>query len=99
MLLDEFFTDSGSVKSNDSKEQQVKSHENSENNRCKYSDSDDDMNKDNSDGSSTDLKVYEEDDDECQVSNGEHRSMSKTVLPKDLQELVKEALAELKPAE
>lgn len=98
MLLDEFFTDSGSVKSNDSKEQQLKSHENSEYNRSKYSDSDDD-NKENSDGSSTDLKAYEDDDDECQVSNGEHRSMSKTVLPKDLQELVKEALAELKPPE
>nr|XP_021197211.2 coiled-coil domain-containing protein 149 [Helicoverpa armigera] len=101
MLLDEFLTDTGSDKSNDSKEHPLKSHESSENNRSKYSDSDDDMNKENSDGSSGDLgKAYDDDeDDECQLTSSEHRNMSKTVLPQNLQDLVKEALAELKPSE
>ncbi|XP_022834964.1 coiled-coil domain-containing protein 149 [Spodoptera litura] len=100
MLMDEFLTDSGSVKSNDSKEQ-LKSHDSSENNRNKFSDSDDEMNKDTSDGSSGDLrKTYDDDEDEDDVEECQElrRNMSKTVLPQDLQDLVKEALAELKPA-
>lgn len=95
--MDEFLTDSErSVKSNDSKEKET-SIENGENNRTKYSDSDDDLNKENSDGSSADSrKSYE--NDEYQI-NGENRCISKTVLPQELEELVKEALAELKPPE
>lgn len=99
MLMDEFLTDSGSVKSNDSKEQ-LKSHDSSENNRNKFSDSDDEMNKETSDGSSGDLrKTYDDDDDEDDVEECQElrRNLSKTVLPQDLQDLVKEALAELKP--
>ncbi|XP_075975177.1 coiled-coil domain-containing protein 149-like [Anticarsia gemmatalis] len=97
MLMDEFLTDSErSVKTNYSKDKE-KSHENGENNMNKYSDSDDDMNKDNSDGSSADLRKNYDDYDDCQ-QNGENRCISKTVLPQELEELVKEALAELKPS-
>lgn len=96
MLLDEFLTDSGSVKSNDSKDQ-LKSHDSSENNRSKYSDSDDDMTKENSEGSSGDLRKSC-DEDEC-LDAGGNRNISKTVLPQELQELVKEAMAELKPSD
>ncbi|CAB3254726.1 unnamed protein product [Arctia plantaginis] len=98
MLMDEFLTDSEkSVQSNESKEKE-KSHENNEHNKCKYSDSDDEMNKENSDGSSVGFRnSYGNDDDGQQ--NGENQSMSKTVLPQELEELVKEALAQLKMSE
>lgn len=95
MLLDEILTDSGSVKSNDSKEQ-LKTNDSPDYNRSKYSDSDDDMAKGSSEGSSGDLrKTYG--DTEYQ-DNGDGRIITKTELPQDLQELVKEALAELKPS-
>lgn len=95
MLLDEILTDSGSVKSNDSKDQ-LKTNDSSDYNRSKYSDSDDEMAKGSSEGSSGDLrKTY--DGTEYQ-ENGDRRSITKTELPQDLQELVKEALAELKPS-
>lgn len=88
MLLEEFLPDSGSVKSEDTKDKEIKENTKSDNNTSKYSDSDDD-NKDYSDGSS-DLK-----------SEGGEFGMtsiaSKTVLPLELELLVKEALAELKP--
>ncbi|XP_026318994.1 coiled-coil domain-containing protein 149 isoform X2 [Hyposmocoma kahamanoa] len=88
MLLEEFLPDSGSVKSEDAKDKEIKENTKSDNNKSKYSDSDDD-NKDYSDGSS-DLK-----------SDGGEFGMtsiaSKTVLPLELELLVKEALAELKP--
>lgn len=98
MLLDEFLTDSEkSVQSNESKEKE-QFHENDEHNRCKYSDSDDELNKENSDGSSADIRHSYGDDDDGQ-QNGENQSMSKTVLPLELEELVKEALAQLKMSE
>ncbi|CAD0201805.1 unnamed protein product [Chrysodeixis includens] len=95
MLLDEILTDSGSVKSNDSKEQ-LKTNDSLDYNRSKYSDSDDDMAKGSSEGSSGDLrKTYDSTDYQ---ENGDGRNITKTELPQDLQELVKEALAELKPS-
>lgn len=88
MLLEEFLPDSGSVKSEGSKDKESKENQKPENSKSKYSDSDDENN-DYSDGSS-DLK-----------SNGGEFEMSsitsKTVLPLELELLVKEALAELKP--
>ncbi|KAI5646083.1 hypothetical protein NE865_01976 [Phthorimaea operculella] len=87
MLLDEFLPDSGSAKSEEFKS---KDKEIIENPKEKYVDSDDE--KENSDESS-DLR-----------SNGDGSSdfggkglTSKTVLPYELEQLVKEALAELKP--
>lgn len=86
MLLEEFLPDSGSVKSEEAKDKETNEHKKTD--KSKYSDSDDD-NKDYSDGSS-DLK-----------SEGGEFGMasitSKTVLPLELELLVKEALAELKP--
>lgn len=98
MLLDEFLTDSErSIKSADSKEKE-QSIGKREPITCKYSDSDEEMNKENSDGSSADLrKTYNDDDDEC-TEIGENLKI-KTVLPQELEELVKEALAELKPSD
>lgn len=89
MLLEEFLPDSGSVQSEESKDKEIKENQKTDsNNKSKYSDSDDD-NKDYSDESS-DLK-----------SDGGEFGMtsitSKTVLPLELELLVKEALAELKP--
>lgn len=88
MLLEEFLPDSGSVKSEESKDKEIKESQKTDNNKIKYSDSDDD-NKDYSDGSS-DLKS----------EGGEFGMTSittKTVLPLELELLVKEALQELKP--
>lgn len=88
MLLEEFLPDSGSVKSEESKDKEMKENKKNHNNKIKYCDSDDD-NKDYSDGSS-DLKS---DGGEFGMTN----ITSKTVLPLELELLVKEALAELKP--
>lgn len=94
MLLDDFFPEANSIKSDNSKEKSgTDSQDTGEN---KYSDEEIKENSDgreNSDGSSLDLKK------EYDSDNGIENGMTKTVLPEDLQELVKEALAELKPAE
>lgn len=89
MLMEEFPNDSVSVKSDDSKEKPEKESydENNYTNKVRYSDSDDDINKSKEDLSSLN---YEN-------GSGDHKSMSsKIVLPQELEELVKEALAELK---
>ncbi|CAH2084715.1 unnamed protein product [Euphydryas editha] len=89
MLMEEFPNDSVSVKSDDSKEKSEKESydENNYINKIRYSDSDDDINKSKEHLSSAN----------CENGSGDHRSMSsKIVLPQELEELVKEALAELK---
>lgn len=86
--MEEFPNDSVSVKSDDSKEKPEKESydENNYINKVKYSDSDD-INKSKEDLSSLN---YEN-------GSGDHKRMSsKIVLPQELEELVKEALAELK---
>lgn len=96
MLLEEFLTDSEkSVKSNESKEKD--DPDNGKSYINKYSDSDDDIYKENYDVSVDVRKVY---DEVCEYQqNGENRIISKIVLPQELEELVKEALAELKPSD
>ncbi|XP_047990588.1 coiled-coil domain-containing protein 149 isoform X2 [Leguminivora glycinivorella] len=90
MLLDEFCADdTASVKSHDSKDQ-YKNEEDNGDMENKVSDSDNDVK--STDSSSDDAgSNYEFNDD------GEDRKLnSKTVLPLELEELVKEALAEIK---
>lgn len=93
MLLEEIITDTGSIKSDESKDK----NETEQNRRMKnrYSDSDDEQNKSNHDSSSTELRYnYNEGGD------GDNRNItSKTVLPEELEQLVREALAEMKSAE
>lgn len=90
MLLEEFFPDSGSVKSDESRDKNLQ--ESSENIKNKYSDTDDDDNKDNSDESS-DLRSNGDGSSDF----GDRGITTKTVLPFELEQLVKEALAEMKP--
>lgn len=101
MLLEEFLPDSASVKSDKSGEKPkeiLKSDDSNDNLKNKFSDSDDEANKDSSDGEdmSTDERSHC-DENNCQFS-GMNRN-AKIVLPLELEELVKEALAELKPAD
>lgn len=91
MLLEEFLPDTVSVKSEDMKEKHPRDGNDYSN---KYSDSDDDL-KENSDGEDSSPKRCEYGD--CNEIKESNRSMTKTVLPIELEELVKEALAELKP--
>ncbi|XP_063826709.1 coiled-coil domain-containing protein 149 [Ostrinia nubilalis] len=93
MLLEEFFPDTGSVKSNETKEKN--SNDSSENIKNKYSDSDEELNKEHSDGDDS-LRGYKNNYDDGSEVQAD-RNISKTVLPQELEELVKEALAELKP--
>ncbi|KAG6448861.1 hypothetical protein O3G_MSEX005724 [Manduca sexta] len=90
-ILHEFILDSGSVKSEDAKDKSSNESPDTTDNKCKYSDSEDE-NKDNS-GSSDPESCY------GNPGNSENRTMGKTILPVELEELVKEALAELKPVE
>lgn len=88
MLLDEFFPDGPDPAS-------VKSESNGKNMHQDNIDSDDEVHKISSDDSSGDSrKEYCNENSQNITSDN---SVTKTVLPDDLQELVKEALAELKP--
>lgn len=82
MLIEELLNDSGSVKSDEIKEKL----DNNYTNKITYTDSDEEINKSKEDLSDVN---YEDVNDDRSLS-------SKIVLPQDLQELVKEALAELK---
>ncbi|KAL0830544.1 hypothetical protein ABMA28_002702 [Loxostege sticticalis] len=92
MLLDEFFPDTGSAKSDEMKDKN--DNDSSENMKYKYADSDEELNKDNSDADDS-LRGFKNNYDGSE--NSTDRNMGKTVLPQELEELVKEALAELKP--
>ncbi|KAM3965013.1 coiled-coil domain-containing protein 149 [Aphomia sociella] len=92
MLLEEFLPDSGSIKSDEDKDKHIKSQDHVDNTK-NNSDSDDDLNKDSED--SSDVKSNNDEKNNCKFS-GVSRN-TKTVLPIELEELVKEALAELKP--
>lgn len=92
MLLDEFFPDTGSAKSDEMKDKN--DNDSSENMKYKYADSDEELNKDNSDADDS-LRGFKNSYDGSE--NSTDRNMGKTVLPQELEELVKEALAELKP--
>ncbi|XP_072932663.1 coiled-coil domain-containing protein 149 isoform X1 [Epargyreus clarus] len=91
MLLEEI-TDSGSNKSDESKDKTETENTGIKN---RYSDSDDEQTKSNNDSSSIELRYnYDEGGD------GDNRNVSsKTVLPEELEQLVREALAELKSGE
>ncbi|XP_046978240.1 coiled-coil domain-containing protein 149 [Vanessa cardui] len=87
MLMEEFPNDSASVKSDESKEKSEKEmYDNNYINKIKYTDSDEELNKSKEDISRS---SYEN-------GSGDHRLSSKTVLPQELEDLVKEALAALK---
>ncbi|XP_053604684.1 coiled-coil domain-containing protein 149 [Plodia interpunctella] len=93
MLLEEFLPDTVSIKSDETKEKNVRSQDSSDNIK-RFSDIDDDVIKDNSDNSSGESRSNS--DENYQFSGLNENSM--TVLPVELEELVKEALAELKTA-
>ncbi|XP_026748817.2 coiled-coil domain-containing protein 149 [Galleria mellonella] len=94
MLLEEFVPDTGSVKSDEDKHKHSKSQDNIDNSKDIHSnsDGDDELNKDSEESSDTRCN---DDENKCQFS-GVSRN-SKTILPHELEELVREALAELKP--
>ncbi|XP_059057214.1 coiled-coil domain-containing protein 149 [Achroia grisella] len=92
MLLEEFLTDTGSVKSDEDKHRHSISQDNIDNTKSSNSDSDNDLNKDCEE--SSDIRC-DDDKNKCQFS-GINRN-TKTILPYELEELVREAMAELKP--
>ncbi|XP_060801501.1 coiled-coil domain-containing protein 149 isoform X2 [Amyelois transitella] len=94
MLLEEFLPDTVVVKSDETKDETTKSQDCSENIK-RFSDSDEDVMKDNSDG---DTSSGDRSNSDENYQFGGLNKNSKTVLPVELEELVKEALAELKPA-
>ncbi|KAI8421712.1 hypothetical protein MSG28_009688 [Choristoneura fumiferana] len=89
MLLDEFCPENVSVMSQDSR-QKYPNEEETGDGKNKLSDSDDDV-KEISDSSSEDLRSNYEFDEDV-----DKKLTSKTVLPLELEELVKEARAEMK---
>ncbi|XP_049872241.1 coiled-coil domain-containing protein 149 [Pectinophora gossypiella] len=91
MLLEEFLPDGGSVKSEETKDKNINESRENTDVKDKYSDSEDD-DKENSDGSS-DIRS----DDGGSSEYADKGIPSKIVLPLELEQLVKEALAELKP--
>ncbi|XP_068634036.1 coiled-coil domain-containing protein 149 isoform X2 [Battus philenor] len=91
MLLDEFLTDSSSVKSDEAKEKTSADRMESSESKIRYSDSDEDLTT-NFDNLTVDFQNNYED-------GGGDRKITKTVLPVELEELVKEALADLKPVQ
>lgn len=89
MLLDEFCPENVSVKSQDSRPKYPNEEETGDG-KNKLSDSDDDL-KEISDSSCEDLRSN------CEYDDDEDKKLtSKTVLPLELEELVKEARAEMK---
>ncbi|KAJ0183258.1 hypothetical protein K1T71_001234 [Dendrolimus kikuchii] len=104
MLLDEFI-DNGSVKSDDSKEKKLNESHESDDNKGKYSDSDEnkdcdeDINDDDDHVKDCNVSDSDRNCDERQFGDANQSLSNKTVLPKELEELVKEALAELKAEE
>lgn len=96
MLLDEFFPDASSIRSEESKDRSsVRYQDNGESNKEKFSDSDDGTKSICIESSADFTKVFDGD----KIFSTEYKCMTKTELPEELQELVKEALAELKLTE
>ncbi|RVE43623.1 hypothetical protein evm_011707 [Chilo suppressalis] len=85
ILLEEFLPDMGSIKSDETKEKDSRSYK--ENLKNEFDSEDDIINKDDSNG---DVERSYDDDGDFQSC------VTKTVLPLELEELVKEALAEMK---
>lgn len=91
MLLDEILPDSVSVKSDETKENNSNDQVDDSELKVKYSDSEEELNKTVDHKQVTKFENYDDD-------HGDNkRFITKTVLPLELEELVKEALADLKP--
>ncbi|CAG5028400.1 unnamed protein product [Parnassius apollo] len=90
MLLEDLLPDSASVKSDETKEKNSYEPAQDTDLKIRYSDSDEDL-KSNIDRQTIDYG------DNYENGSGDNRIITKTVLPFELEQLVKEALAELKP--
>ncbi|CAK1585364.1 unnamed protein product [Parnassius mnemosyne] len=90
MLLEDFLPDSASVKSDETKEKNLYEPTQDNDLKMRYSDSDEDL-KSNIDSQTIHYA------DNYENGSGDNRIITKTVLPFELEQLVKEALAELKP--
>ncbi|KAL4713180.1 hypothetical protein ACJJTC_018825 [Scirpophaga incertulas] len=91
MLLDELLPDTGSNESDDTKDKQLNQHS-QESIKCKYAiSSDEESNRNNSDDDSNLKRNCTGSEINC------NKNFGNTVLPLELEELVKEALAEIRP--